>query len=41
MKTWKLFLLTVLESLKFGLQLFRYALIFVSAFFTTSSGSGA
>ena len=33
MKTWKLFLLPVLESLEFGSQVIRYALIFVSAFF--------
>jgi hypothetical protein len=29
----KLFLLPVLESLEFGRQVIRYALIFVSAFF--------
>jgi hypothetical protein len=33
MKTCKLFLLPVLESLEFGSQVIRYALIFVSAFF--------
>jgi hypothetical protein len=33
MKTWKLFLLPVLESLAFGSQVIRYSLIFVSAFF--------
>ena len=33
MKTLKLFLLPVLESLEFGWQVSRYALIFVSAFF--------
>jgi hypothetical protein len=33
MKTLKLFLLSVLESLEFGWQAIRYALIFVSAFF--------
>jgi hypothetical protein len=30
MKTWKLFFLSVLESLEFGWQVIRYALIFVS-----------
>jgi len=33
MKSLKLFLLRVLESLEFGWQVIRYALIFVSAFF--------
>ena len=33
MKSLKLFLLSVLDSLEFGWQLIRYALIFVSAFF--------
>jgi hypothetical protein len=33
MKTWKLFLLSVLESLEFGWQVICYTLIFVSAFF--------
>jgi putative transposase len=33
MKTLKLFLLPVLDSLEFGWQVIRYALIFVSAFF--------
>src|SRR6516225_2301191 len=33
MKTWKLFFLSVLESLEFGWQVIRYALILVSAFF--------
>ena len=33
MKTWKLHFLSVLESLEFGWQAIRYALILVSAFF--------
>ena len=33
MKTLKLFFLSVFESLRFGWQVIRYALIFVSAFF--------
>jgi len=33
MKSLKLFLLPVLDSLEFGWQFIRYALIFVSAFF--------
>jgi hypothetical protein len=33
MKTLKLFLLPVFESLEFGWQVIRYSLIFVSAFF--------
>ena len=33
MKTLKLFLLPVLDSLEFGWRVIRYALIFVSAFF--------
>jgi hypothetical protein len=37
MKTLKLFLLSVLESLEFGWQAIRYALILVSAFFRPKS----
>jgi hypothetical protein len=33
MKSLELFLLPVLDSLQFGWQVIRYALIFVSAFF--------
>ena len=40
MKTWKLFLLSVLESLEFGWQVIRYALIFVSAFFRQRASLG-
>ena len=40
MKTWKLFLLRVLESLEFGRQVIRYALIFVSAFFRQRASLG-
>ena len=36
MKTLKLFLLSVLESLEFGWQAIRYALIFVSLLPTAS-----
>jgi len=40
MKTLKLFLLSVLESLEFGWQAIRYALIFVSAFFRQRASWG-
>ena len=40
MKTWKLFFLSVLESLEFGWQVNRYALIFVSAFFRQRASLG-
>src|SRR5215831_12605590 len=40
MKTLKLFLLSVLESLEFGWQTIRYALIFVSAFFRQRASLG-
>jgi hypothetical protein len=40
MKTLKLFLLSVLDSLEFGWQVIRYALIFVSAFFRQRASSG-
>ena len=40
MKTWKLFFLSVLESLEFGWQAIRYALIFVSAFFRQRASLG-
>ena len=40
MKTWKLFLLSVLESLEFGWHVIRYALIFVSAFFRQRASLG-
>src|SRR5215472_12283644 len=40
MKTWKLFFLLVLESLEFGWQVIRYALIFVSAFFRQRASLG-
>jgi hypothetical protein len=40
MKTWTLFLLSVLESLQFGWQAIRYALIFVSAFFRQRASLG-
>ena len=40
MKTWKLFLLSVLESLEFGCQAIRYALIFASAFFRQRASLG-
>jgi hypothetical protein len=40
MKTLKLFLLPVVESLKFGWQVIRYALIFVSAFFRQRASLG-
>src|SRR5262252_848005 len=40
MKTLKLFLLSVLESLEFGWQVIRYALIFVSAFFRQRASLG-
>jgi hypothetical protein len=40
MKTLKLFLLSVLESLEFGCQAIRYALIFVSVFFRQRASLG-
>jgi hypothetical protein len=40
MKTLKLFLLPVLESLEFGWQVIRYALIFTSAFFRQRASLG-
>src|SRR5499433_1103207 len=40
MKTMKLFLLSVLESLEFGCQAIRYALILVSAFFRQRASLG-
>ena len=40
MKTWKLFFLSVLESLEFGWQVIRYALILVSAFFRQRASLG-
>jgi hypothetical protein len=40
MKTLKLFLLSVLESLEFGCQAIRYALILVSAFFRQRASLG-
>ena len=40
MKTLKLFLLPVLDSLEFGRQVIRYALIFVSAFFRQRASLG-
>ena len=40
MKSLKLFLLPVLESLGFGWQVIRYALIFVSAFFRQRASLG-
>ena len=40
MKTLKLFLLSVLESLEFGWQAIRYALILVSAFFRQRTSLG-
>ena len=40
MKSLKLFLLSVLESLEFGWQVIRYALIFVSAFFRQRASLG-
>src|SRR5215472_5742005 len=40
MKTLKLFLLSVLESLAFGWQAIRYALIFASAFFRQRASLG-
>src|SRR6516165_6421417 len=40
MKTWKLFLLSVLESLEFGWQAIRYALVLVSAFFRQRASLG-
>ena len=40
MKTLKLFLLSVLESLEFDWQAIRYALIFVSAFFRQRASLG-
>ena len=40
MKTWTLFLLSVLEALEFEWQAIRYALILVSAFFRQRASSG-
>ena len=40
MKTWKLFLLSVLESLEFGWQAIRYALVLVAAFFRQRASWG-
>jgi len=40
MKSLKLFLLPVLDSLEFGRQFIRYALIFVSAFFRHRASLG-
>ena|SRR5580765_205850 len=40
MKSLKLFLLPVLDSLEFGWQFIRYALIFVSAFFRQRASLG-
>ena len=40
MKTLKLFLLPVLDSLEFGSRVIRYALIFVSAFFRQRASLG-
>jgi hypothetical protein len=40
MKTFRLFFLPVLESLEFGSQLIRYALIFASAFFRQRASLG-
>jgi len=40
MKTLRLFLLSVLESLEFGWQAIRYALILVSAFFRQRASLG-
>ena len=40
MKSFKLFLLPVLDSLEFGWQVIRYALIFVSAFFRQRASLG-
>ena len=40
MKSLKLFLLPVLDSLEFGRQVIRYALIFVSAFFRQRASLG-
>jgi len=40
MKTLKLFLLQVPDSLEFGWQVIRYALIFVSAFFRQRASLG-
>ena len=40
MKTLKVFLLSVLESLEFGWQAIRYGLIFVSAFFRQRASLG-
>ena len=40
MKTVKLFLLLVLESLEFGWQVLRYVLIFVSPFFRQRASLG-
>ena len=40
MKTLRLFRVPVLESLEFGWQLTRYALIFVSAFFRQRTSLG-
>jgi hypothetical protein len=40
MKTFRLFFLSVLESLEFGWQVIRYALIFASAFFRQRASLG-
>ena len=40
MRTLKLFLLLLFESLEFGWQVIRYALIFVSAFFRERASLG-
>jgi hypothetical protein len=40
MKTFRLFFLPVLESLEFGSQVIRYALIFASAFFRQRASLG-
>jgi hypothetical protein len=40
MKTLKLFLLPMLDSLEFAWQVIRYALIFVSAFFRQRASLG-
>ena len=40
MKTWKLFLLPVLESLEFGWQVIGYTLIFASVFFRRRASLG-
>jgi hypothetical protein len=40
MKTFRLFFLPVLESLEFGWQVIRFALIFASAFFRQRASLG-